>query len=383
MEPELSNCRFATESALTLIVMKNIVVSAGSLRMGGAVTIYNQFLSHLREEIGDNRYFIFVNKVLQQPAIPGVRYYEIDIESRKRRNWFDNTGCEEILEEEGFIPDVVVSLQNTGIRSYVNISQLVYYHQPLPFFKHNWNPLKKEERSKFLYKHFYLWFVKRTIGPKTRFVVQTEFIKDNLVKRLAIDESRVSICFPDVEVPDADKVQGYSFPKDEVSLIFPSLYSPHKSHATIVKAIGVLKRNNEELLRDVRIYFTVGYEEAPELVSLIKALGVEDEFCLMGRLSYETTLSLYKSADAMLFPSTMETLGLPLVEASAFGLPILVADVPYAHEVMYGYDGVRFVKPEEEKEWAIEIEKIIKDRVKYGVFKSKGKRGWHEFFELI
>lgn len=361
----------------------NIVVSAASLRMGGAVTIYNQFITHLREEIGDNRYFIFVNKVLQQPSIDGVQYYEIDIESRKRRNWFDKTGCKEILEKVGFQPDAVVSLQNTGIRSFANYPQIVYYHQSLPFFKQNWNPFKKEERSKFLYKHFYLWFVKRSIGPKTRFVVQTKFIRDNLVKRLSIDESRVSICFPDVEVPNADKVQGYSFPKDEVSLIFPSLYSPHKSHATIVKALGILKRNKETLLSNVKIYFTVSNDEAPELMSLIKAQGVEEKFGMMGRLPYETTISLYKSATAMLFPSTMETLGLPLVEAAAFGLPILVADVPYAHEVMEGYEGVRFAKAEDENEWANGIEKIIKNCVKYSSFKPIDKAGWHEFFEMI
>lgn len=363
--------------------MKNIVVSAASLRMGGAVTIYNQFISHLREEIGDNRYFIFVNKVLQQPSIPRVRYYEIDIKSRKRRNWFDNTGCKEILDDEGFIPDVVISLQNTGIKSFINLSQLVYYHQSLPFFKHNWNPLKKEERSKFLYKYFYLWFVKRTVGPKTRFVVQTKFVKDNLVNRLRIDESRVSICFPDVDVPNAENVIGYEFPEGEISLIFPSLYSPHKSHATIVRAISYLKNNRADVIKNVRVYFTVGEDEAIDLVGLIKKTGVEEYFCLTGRLPYDKTLSLYKTAAAMLFPSTMETLGLPLVEAAAFGLPILAADVPYAHEVMEGYEGARFAKAEDEKDWATEIETIVMQHARYSVFKPVGKAGWHEFFGMI
>ena len=104
---------------------------------------------------------------------------------------------------------------------------------------------------------------------------------------------------------------------------------------------------------------------------------------MMGKLPYETTLSLYKSAAAMLFPSTMETLGLPLVEAAAFGLPILAANVPYAHEVMEGYDGVVFAKAEDENDWALEIENIIKNRFKYNSFKPKGKAGWHEFFEMI
>lgn len=364
--------------------MKSIVVSAASLRMGGAVTIYNQFITHLGHEIGENRYFIFVNKVLPQPYIDGVRYYIIDIESRSRRNWFDNRGCKEILEREGFHPDVVISLQNTGIRSFAKDVQLVYYHQALPFFKIFWNPLKKDDRSKFLYKHFYLWFVKRSIGPKTEFVVQTQFIKDNLVKRLGIDQSRVHICFPDVELPSAGSIIGYSFPQDEISLIYPSLYSPHKSHGVLVKAIYELNKRCNQLASKTRLYFTVYKSEAPMLVALAQQYGVESMISFMGRLPYETTLSLYKSATALLFPSTIETLGLPLIEAASFGLPIIAADAEYSHEVLEGYEGVTYAKAHDANDWAIKIERLIVDPIdRPSAFSITGKAGWHEFFELI
>jgi len=39
-----------------------------------------------------------------------------------------------------------------------------------------------------------------------------------------------------------------------------------------------------------------------------------------------------------LFPSYIETFGLPLIEAAAFGLPIGVANEAYAHEVLKGYN---------------------------------------------
>ena len=364
--------------------MKKIVVSAASLRMGGAITIYNQFISHLRDEIGNDLYYIFVNKVLQQPLIPGVQYHVIDIESRSRRNWFDNIGCKEVLDKVGFAPDLVVSLQNTGVRCFKGIKQLIYYHQSLPFYKHHWNPLKKEERSKFLYKHFYLWFVKRSIGPNTQFVVQTQFIKDNLVKRLGIEESQVSICFPDIEIPDAERVSGYAFPNNEFALIYPSLYSPHKSHGVLVKALGLLKNRHSELFKRVRIYFTVCGGEAPEIEQLIKSLGLEDKICLMGRLPYETTLSLYKTATAMLFPSTMETIGLPLLEAASFGLPVVVTEAPYAHEVLEGYEGVSFARAEDVEAWAKSIVRLISHCPKrFLPFKPAGKAGWHDFFEMI
>ena len=364
--------------------MKNIIVSAASLRMGGAVTIYNQFITHLREEIGDNRYFIFVNKVLEQPEITGVRYYVIDIEARKKRTWFDNKGCKEILEKECFDPDAVVSLQNTGVKCLNYLPQLIYYHQPLPFFKKDWNPIKREERSKFLYKHFYLWFVKRSIGPKSKFVVQTRFIKENLAKKIGINESRVTICFPDVKIPDIDNINGYSFPQNEIPLVFPSLYSPHKSYSVLVKAMALLKKQTPQLLNNVRVYITVDKEEAPELVKLIRKNRVEDLFCFMGKLPYEITLSLYKTAKALLFPSTIETLGLPLIEAAAFGLPVLAADVDYAHEVLEDYEGVFFAKADDEVSWSDGIKNVLENKVKhYTPFSIKGKAGWHDFFELI
>lgn len=360
----------------------NIVVSAASLRMGGAVTIYNQFVTHLQEEIGKNHYFIFVNKVLQRPSISGVRYYEIDIESRKRRNWFDNTGCKEILGKEGFVPDVVVSLQNTGVKSYVNSSQLVYYHQPLPFFKQKWNPFKKDELSKFLYKHFYLWFVKRSIGPKTKFVVQTKFIKDNLVKRLGIDESSVSICFPDVNIPNAEQIKPFPFPEDQCNLIFPALYSPHKSHKVLMDAMSILKNNGS--IKNLNLYFTFSKNDAPAMDDYIIKNDLSEHVHLIGRLSYQTTLTLYKGADAMLFPSTMETLGLPLIEAATFGLPILVADVPYAREVLEGYDGASFVKAERAEDWATSILELKGQTHRFfEKYCPKAKAGWHEFFGMI
>ena len=364
--------------------MKKIVVSAASLRMGGAVTIYNQFISHLREEIGENRYFIFVNKVLQQPEIKGVQYYVIDIESRAKRNWFDSQGCKLILEKKEFTPDAVISLQNTAVRCLHGLPQLVYYHQALPFFKREWNPLKKEDRSKFLYKHFYLYFVRKSVDEHVQFVVQTEFLKRGLVNKLKIAESRVHVCFPDVELPKASQISSYPFPKEEISLIFPSLYSPHKSHGVLVKAMGELKKNSSYLASQIRIYITVAKGEAPALESLVKKCGVEDVICFMGRLPYETTLSLYKSATALLFPSTIETLGLPLIEAASFGLPILAADVEYAHEVLEGYEGVDFAQVDNAKAWANKIEEIaIGSTCRHVPFTIKGKAGWQDFFELI
>lgn len=360
----------------------NIVVSAASLRMGGAVTIYNQFISHLREEIGENRYFIFVNKVLQQPDIKGVQYYVPNIESRSKRNWFDNKGCLEILTSEGFKPDAVISLQNTAVRCLHGLPQLVYYHQPLPFFKREWNPFKREDLEKFLYKHFYLYFVKKSMDENVQFVVQTEFLKRGLVKRLGIDNSRVHVCFPDVELPDAASIEPYPFAVNTCNFIFPALYSPHKSHIVLLKALTLMKQKTD--IGKVRLYLTISKEEAPVLYNYVEKNGIGENVVFLGRLPYQTTLTLYKTADALLFPSTIETLGLPLIEAASFGLKIVAPDAEYAHEVLEGYEGVSFAEAESPSAWAEELNHIlVGGKQTFTSYKPKEKKGWKDFFEII
>lgn len=47
-----------------------------------------------------------------------------------------------------------------------------------------------------------------------------------------------------------------------------------------------------------------------------------------------------------LFPSKLETFGLPLVEAASIGNPILVLNKPYAHNVLESCDGAKYLEDE-------------------------------------
>jgi glycosyltransferase involved in cell wall biosynthesis len=53
-----------------------------------------------------------------------------------------------------------------------------------------------------------------------------------------------------------------------------------------------------------------------------------------GLLQGENLASAYASADAFLFPSTTETLGIAMIEALASGLPVVAAGVGASHEVV-------------------------------------------------
>lgn len=62
----------------------------------------------------------------------------------------------------------------------------------------------------------------------------------------------------------------------------------------------------------------------------------------LGLQPRETVFQLYDRSDCLVFPSCMETWGLPVSEYKGSGKPILLADLPYAHETVGDYANCSF-----------------------------------------
>jgi glycosyltransferase involved in cell wall biosynthesis len=62
----------------------------------------------------------------------------------------------------------------------------------------------------------------------------------------------------------------------------------------------------------------------------------------LGVLPRAEIMRLYGEADCLIFPSKLETWGMPITEFKATGKPILAANLPYAHETVGEYGKVAF-----------------------------------------
>ena len=90
--------------------------------------------------------------------------------------------------------------------------------------------------------------------------------------------------------------------------------------------------------------FTFSRGENAEIDKLIKKYSLENIIQLVGKISYEKVLEYYKNSDLLIFPSYIETLGLPLIEAKKFNLNILAVDLPYSREAIGSYKNVKYFK---------------------------------------
>jgi len=65
----------------------------------------------------------------------------------------------------------------------------------------------------------------------------------------------------------------------------------------------------------------------------------------IGTVSRSVVEEHYRQSDCLVFPSKLETWGLPITEAKRHGLFVLVADLPYAHETVGDYEYAAFFDP--------------------------------------
>jgi len=353
----------------------NVIVLATASRVRGALTIYKQFISHLAQEKCEDDYYVFVNESMPKPQISRVRYIDMDTTSMLRRIRFDWNLCGKWLKKQGINPDVIVSLQNTGL--YTDKPQLIYYHQSIPIYPEKWNILKSEERPLFFYKNVYPIFVRMTMNERTHYVVQIPFIKDGLIKMLNMAPERIHVMFPDVEHIDVKTFEPYNWGDDCLHFLYPANLARYKRHDTLIEALLRLENRDK-----IKLHITLKYGERPDLEELVKRYGLTDNVLFEGAIEHDKLLSMYKSSAGLLFPSQIETLGLPLLEAAACGIPIVASDKDYAHQVAGNYEGIFFVDANDYDGWAKAISRLSVEKKQYKPLLMK-ESSWPQFFELV
>lgn len=357
-----------------------VIVNATALDQSGAITILKQFLEAILDFPNNNYYFIvFVHPDLEyNPSKSNLLIVKKDVKSLIKRFFWDLSGLKQWLNKNKITPSITFSLQNTNFRTKY-VPNFVYYHQSIPFFNANWNPLRKDERALWFYSTIYPFFVKLFLNKQTEIFVQTNFIKESFASFYSFPKERIHIIFPKLQLYQNIKVTTISFlNKKKINLFYPATPFIYKNHIVIFKALRMLPEKNQ---KQITLHLTCTESEISRLVGNERSIF---EINYAGRISFEDVIGTYQNADALLFPSYIETIGLPLIEAAAFGMPIIVSDLPYAREVLNDYGGVAFVKYNDSNLWMKEIGKILDNKGRrYDPIKLDKKDSWQTLFEIM
>lgn len=343
---------------------KYIIVNGTALDKSGALTILIQFIDNIPDE--KYNWLIFIpEKVCLSSKKNNVRLEPISgVKPMHKRLWWDAFGLKKWLRSHNIEPLASISLQNTGFSVGYRTPSFIYFHQPLPFYQNKWNPFKKQERLFWFYKNIYPLFVKLYLRKDTRIFVQLDYIKKGFTKRFKHSQDFIGIYSPSVTPPPNSNSERLN--SEKKTFFYPATPFFYKNHRIILDALKYTDINAD-------FYFTTHDEDIPSEDNRIKNLG---------SLTYAKVCDMYNGCDALLFPSYIETFGLPLLEAAMTGMPIIAADLPYSREVLDGYEGVTYVKYDDPLAWAKAMQDIKKG-MRFNPIDISARKGWSDLFNCI
>jgi glycosyltransferase involved in cell wall biosynthesis len=226
---------------------------------------------------------------------------------------------------KGIVPRLLDALVARGLRGDVNhiLGDVHYLAWFMPKARtiitiHDCVSLERltGARRRLFWLLWYWWPMKRVAAV----VVVSDFSRKSLLKWVRYPDSRISIIPPPVS-------REFQFheprPHDRWSRVLHIGSTPNKNLGRVIEALAGL---------DVTLV-TIGRLNLEQQSSIL-AHGLRHENYV--DLSRDELAEQYRSADILLFPSTYEGFGMPIIEAQSVGRPVITSDLSPMRDVSGG-----------------------------------------------
>jgi len=325
--------------------MKTIVISGVNLVEGGPLTVLNDCVAATREALPGWRVVVLAHDAALVTT-PGVEVRAFpDAKSRwLRRILLEWHGLRPLSRELG--ADLWLCMHDMTARIDAR-RQVVYCHNPAPFSKAT---LRQAwfDPTHCAFTLFYGLLYRAFIRRNHAVVVQQAWLRDRFRRQFGVE--RVVVAHPLEDVRQA-RVKTPR-PGPGKVFLYPSWPRAYKNFEVIGQA---LERLEHEPAWQGRVRWTLAGSENRYAAWLKRRFGHLRSIEWIGLQPRERMQAQYEAADCLVFPSTVETWGLPLTEAKAHGLPLLAADLPYARETVGTCDAVAFFGPHDPADLAAKM----------------------------
>lgn len=309
---------------------------------GGALSVLNEIYAEYKADKKNNYIFVISKPEIEETENIKVLRFPWIKKSWMHRLYFDNIIAPKLIRR--YEVDEVFSLQNIIIPN-TKIWQTVYVHNSLPFSEYRFSVL--EDRMLWVYQNILSNSIFKSIKKANKVIVQTEWMKKVCVKKMNVDDEKIKVLPPKIDI---EVKRSFERAKESLKTFFyPASGVIFKNHKVIIDACIKLK---EQGIKDYKIVFTLEGDENKNILALYKKVK-ENQLPVdfVGSLSRAAVFDYY-SRSVLIFPSYIETVGLPLIEAKMHGTPILVSDCPFSHEVLDDYENKRIFKYQDYTELA-------------------------------
>ena len=169
-------------------------------------------------------------------------------------------------------------------------------------------------------------------------VTATRWTKRDIIQQYGIAPNKIAVIprgpFEHRTVPSDEAVERVrqSLGLPERFAFYPAMTFPHKNHLRLFEALAILRDRHKIALPLV----CTGRAYEPHWPAVQAGLAryrLDGQVLMLGAVSDETLAAVFKAASLLVFPSLFEGLGLPVLEALEYGLPVLSSGATCLPEV--------------------------------------------------
>ena len=217
------------------------------------------------------------------------------------------------------------------------------------------------ENSSPLIRLYYATILKRACHRAVRILTISEFTRTQIVDWSGVPPEKVFNvrCGVDPAYHPGDDLYGLPFPY----LLCVTNRKPHKNELRVVEAFA-------KASIDPSIHLVFSGKPTAHLAHFIEQRQLSPRVDFVGVVPEGRLPSLYRGAEALVFPSLYEGFGLPLLEAMGCGTPVLTSNVTALPEVAGG--AALLVDPTSVEQIADAMQQVISNAALRQELKKKG-----------
>ena len=283
--------------------------------------------------------------------------------------------------------DVLFSFGNTGPR-FAGCRQILYVQQSIPYTRYR----PKCRRLKWeIFRALYGFLIGLAQCGAARIVVPTSWLvapmRQSVGNRVPVERYVVTLpgvpdlpALPENALLAASEIQLLESleqwrASDERIVLYPCYLAPYKNIPYLLDSIRTLMQTKDlptfRLLLTFDAYSREYFPCRGEILAALQALEPDwaERVILTGSLGRFAMAEVYRRTDILAFPSLVETLGLPLLEAMSHGIPVVACQSPQSHDTQAAFakeicgDAALYADPARPADFAAQLEKLLRDPV--------------------
>ncbi|MEO0060073.1 MAG: hypothetical protein RLZZ312_1720 [Bacteroidota bacterium] len=360
-----------------------IIVSGINMVEGGIFTVLDACLHSFNKINFDNDFEIIA--LVNNKSIfdyPNISFLEFP---KSKKYWFLRFYYEYFYFKQlskKLRPDIWLSLHDMT-PNVVCEMQFVYCHNPNMFYKSTIKDWFFDYKMG-IFGLFYKYLYQINIKKNNVVFVQQDWIKSRFENEFGIEN--VIVSQPFFDFINEVKSTNLELDSNKIHFFYPSFPRTFKNFELIFEAVLLLDKNISD---KICVHITLDkLSENRYLKFLIKKYGHIAQVNFTGLLSKTQMISFYKAIDCLVFPSKLETWGLPISEAKFFEKSMFLANLPYAKETVGCYKKVSFFDVENPQELAVLIADFVCQNIVFDgniskVNETKKLVGWAELFDFM